>query len=199
MYGESQQGKINPLAGELFDKRFGASQEDIDLVVDFARQHDLTVLQTSVSRRSVILMGTVQKFNDAFQVNLADFIPENGITYRGRTGSIHIPENFERYYHRCFWLDNRPQARPMFHLLKNEGGLVHPQATAVSYNPDAVAKSYKYPRDVNGTGECIALIELGGGYRNVDMQNYFSKLGIHTSFNHFAISRWRPECTFHCR
>ncbi len=36
MYGESQQGKINPLAGELFDKRFGASQEDIDLVVDFA-------------------------------------------------------------------------------------------------------------------------------------------------------------------
>ena len=85
-------GRNKHVSRELFDRRFGASPEDIDLVVDFARQHDLTVLQTSVSRRCVILVGSVQKFNDAFQVNLADFIPENGISYRGRSGSIHIPE-----------------------------------------------------------------------------------------------------------
>jgi kumamolisin len=66
----------------------------------------------------------------------------------------------------------------MFHMLKKDGSLIHPQAASVSYNPDAVAKAYKYPKDVNGAGECIALIELGGGYRNVDMQNYFNKLGI---------------------
>src|SRR4029077_20902708 len=77
-----------------------------------------------------------------------------------------------------FGLDNRPQARPMFHMLKKYGSLIHPRAAAVSYDPDAVVKAYKYPKDVNGAGECIALIELGGGYRNDDMQNYFSKLGI---------------------
>jgi len=66
----------------------------------------------------------------------------------------------------------------MFHMLKKGGGLIHPKAAALSYNPDAVARAYKYPRDVDGKGECIALIELGGGYRNQDMTNYFSKLGI---------------------
>ena len=75
------------------------------------------------------------------------------------------------------WI-TRPQARPMFHLLKRKVDFVNPKAASVSYNPDAVAKAYKYPRDVNGKGECIALIELGGGYRNTDMQNYFAKLGI---------------------
>ncbi|HEY4935264.1 MAG TPA: S53 family peptidase [Puia sp.] len=171
-------GKNKPIGQEVFDRRFGASTEDIELVVAFARQHDLTVLQTSVSRRCVILKGSVQRFSEAFGVYLADFIPDSGILYRGRSGAIHIPEILKDIITGVFGLDNRPQARPMFHLLKKEGGMVSPQAASVSYNPDAVAKAYKYPRDVNGMGECIALIELGGGYRNEDMQNYFSKLGL---------------------
>jgi kumamolisin len=147
-------------------------------VVAFARQYDLTVLQTSVLKRYVILKGSVQKFSEAFQVYLANFTPDSGISYRGRSGAIHIPEILKDIITGVFGLDNRPQARPMFHILKQDGGLVHPQAASVSYNPDAVAKAYKYPRDVDGSGECIALIELGGGYRNTDMQNYFSKLGL---------------------
>ncbi|HEY8735231.1 MAG TPA: S53 family peptidase, partial [Puia sp.] len=128
--------------------------------------------------RCVILKGTVQKFSEAFRVNLANMVADTGISYRGRSGAIFIPEILRDIISGVFGLDDRPQARPMFHLLKKEGGLVHPLAASVSYNPDAVAKAYKYPRDVNGTGECIALIELGGGYRMADMQNYFSKLGI---------------------
>jgi kumamolisin len=171
-------GKNKPISQEVFDRRFGASQDDINLVIAFARLHDLTVLQTSVSERKVILKGSVQKFSEAFQVFLANFIPESGITYRGRSGAIHIPEILKGIITGVFGLDNRPQARPMFQMLKKDGGLIHPQDAPVSYNPDAVAKAYKYPRDVNGMGECIALIELGGGYRNADMQDYFGKLGL---------------------
>jgi kumamolisin len=171
-------GKNKPISQEEFDRRFGASSEDISLVIEFARQHDLTVLDSSVSRRCVILKGTVQKFSEAFQVYLANFIPDSGIIFRGRSGAIHIPELLREAVTGVFGLDNRPQTRPMFHFLKKEGGLVNPLAASVSYNPDAVAKAYNYPRDVNGEGECIALIELGGGYRITDMQNYFNKLGI---------------------
>jgi kumamolisin len=171
-------GKNKTLSREDFDKRFGASREDIDLVVQFARQHDLTILDSSVSKRNVVLKGTVDKFSDAFQVYLADFLPESGMAYRGRSGAIQIPEILRDVVTGVFGLDNRPQARPMFHVLKKDGGLIHPQDATVSYNPDDVAKAYKYPRDADGTGECIALIELGGGYRSTDMQAYFSKLGI---------------------
>jgi kumamolisin len=171
-------GKNKTISRDQFDRKFGAAQEDLNLVVAFARNHDLTVLLSSVSRRCIILKGSVQRFSDAFQVHLADFLPESGIQYRGRSGSIRIPEILDGIVTGVFGLDSRTQARPMFHFLKKEGGLVHPQAASLSYNPDAVAKAYKYPRDVNGTGETIALIELGGGYRNADMQNYFDKIGI---------------------
>ncbi len=171
-------GKNKPVSREVFDRRFGASTDDINLVVAFARQHDLTLVQTSVSRRCVVLRGSVQRFCEAFGVYLADFIPDSGITYRGRSGAIRIPEILKGIITGVFGLDNRPQARPMFRLLKKNGGVVSPQAASVSYNANAVAKAYKYPRDVDGTGECIAIIELGGGYRNEDMQNYFIKLGL---------------------
>jgi kumamolisin len=171
-------GKNKPVSQDVFDRRFGASMEDIELVTAYAGMHDLTVIQTSVSKRCVILKGTVQRFSDAFSVHLADFNVDSGVTYRCRSGSIRIPELLKDVITGVFGLDNRPQARPMFHLLKKEGGIVSPQEATVSYNADDVAKTYKYPRDVNGAGECIALIELGGGYRSEDMQNYFTKLGL---------------------
>ena len=171
-------GKNKPLTPEAFDRRFGASNADIELVIAFARQYDLTVLQTSVSKRSVILRASVQNFSKAFHVNLADFVLGTGIRYRGRSGAILIPEILKDIITGVFGLDDRSQARPMFHFLKKEGGLVHPQAAGISYNPNNVAKAYKYPSDVNGDGECIALIELGGGFRQTDMINYFSKIGI---------------------
>lgn len=76
----------------FFDRCFGGSPQDIDRVVDFAHLYDLTVLQTAVSKRSVILKGTVQKFSEAFPVFPASFTPESSVTFRGRMGSIHIPE-----------------------------------------------------------------------------------------------------------
>ncbi len=34
--------------------------------------------------------------------------------------------------------------------------------------------------ELNGTGECIAILEFGGGYRNEELKTYFNKLGIST-------------------
>jgi kumamolisin len=41
-----------------------------------------------------------------------------------------------------------------------------------------VAKAYDYPTAANGAGQCIALIELGGGYEDSDITTYFGQLGI---------------------
>jgi kumamolisin len=171
-------GKQKPISRESYDRRFGASKEDIQLVREFAQYHDLTVMQTSLAKRMVILKGTVQHFTEAFGVYLANVVPETGIPYRGRSGTIKIPESLKEIITGVFGLDDRPQARPMFRMLHKDGRVILPQAAAVSYNPDAVARAYKYPKDVTGAGQCIALIELGGGYRNTDMQVYFQKLGI---------------------
>jgi kumamolisin len=41
-----------------------------------------------------------------------------------------------------------------------------------------VAKAYDYPTAANGAGQCIALIELGGGFEESDIETYFGQLGI---------------------
>jgi len=67
-------------------------------------------------------------------------------------------------------LDNRPQARPHFRL--------RPAAsTAASFTPIQVANLYGYPNG-SGEGQCVGLIELGGGYRPADLKTYFDGLGV---------------------
>jgi len=173
-----QEGKNKVLTEDEFEQRFAASEKDIEKVETFAAEHDLTVVQSSVARRSVILKGTVQDFSNAFGVFLADYQHDDGKIFRGRMGGIKIPSSLEGVVEGVFGLDDRPQAKPMFRMYKNDGHFIQPHAANISYNPNDIAKMYKYPKNVNGTGQCIALIELGGGYRTADMKNYFAKLGL---------------------
>jgi kumamolisin len=41
-----------------------------------------------------------------------------------------------------------------------------------------LAQLYNFPTGLTGEGECIAIIELGGGYRAADLNTYFAQLGI---------------------
>ena len=40
------------------------------------------------------------------------------------------------------------------------------------------AKLYNFPKEFDGTGECIAIMALEGGYREAEMEQYFSDMGI---------------------
>ena len=51
-------------------------------------------------------------------------------------------------------------------------------ATSTQFTPLQVAELYSFPSNFNGTGECIGIIELGGGYKTTDLQTYFSQLGL---------------------
>ncbi len=76
-----------------------------------------------------------------------------------------------------FGLDNRPQAKPHFRRRHGRGG-VRAAAASLSYTPIQVAVLYNFPTGVNGAGECIALIELGGGYKPKDLSKYWSELKL---------------------
>ncbi|MGC1223239.1 MAG: S53 family peptidase, partial [Candidatus Sulfotelmatobacter sp.] len=76
-----------------------------------------------------------------------------------------------------FGLDNRPQAKPHFRRRQGRGG-VRAAAVSLSYTPIQVAALYSFPTGVDGAGECIALIELGGGYSPTDLSNYWSELNL---------------------
>ncbi|MBS0396547.1 MAG: S53 family peptidase, partial [Proteobacteria bacterium] len=72
-----------------------------------------------------------------------------------------------------FGLSNMPQAKPHFRLRRPR----RDGAQAASFTAPQVAALYDYPGGT-GSGECIAIIELGGGFRMMDLAQYFAKLGM---------------------
>ncbi|MFZ0957208.1 MAG: S53 family peptidase [Candidatus Sulfotelmatobacter sp.] len=164
------------LSRKEFEKLHGADPESIARVEAFARQHKLTVKEKSAARRTVILSGTVAAMNDTFGVELKEYDHPTG-KYRGRTGAIQLPADLRDVVEGVFGLDNRPQAKPHF---RRRRGLAGARADSVnlSYTPPQVAGLYDFPTGVDGSGECIALIELGGGYKTADLSSYWSQLKL---------------------
>jgi len=71
-------------------------------------------------------------------------------------------------------LDNRPQARPHFRTYKPAITMhVSTRQAAGTLTPPQVAHAYDFPPNTDGAGQCIAIIELGGGFKSKDVQHYF--------------------------
>jgi len=164
------------LSRKEFEQRHGADPDSIARVETFARQHKLTVKEKSPARRTVILSGTVTAMNEAFGVELKEYDHPTG-KYRGRTGAIHLPAELQDVVEGVFGLDNRPQAKPHFRRRRGRAG-ARADSVNLSYTPPQVAALYDFPTGVDGAGECIALIELGGGYNTTDLSNYWSQLKL---------------------
>ncbi|HEX4614470.1 MAG TPA: S53 family peptidase, partial [Stellaceae bacterium] len=166
------------LTHEEYDQQFGADSTDIQAVKQFANQHGLAVVDEHPGRRHVVISGTVAQFNDAFGVELEQFEHPGG-SYRGRIGTIHLPDELNGVVTAVLGLDNRPQARPHFRTLPTHRNVEWHAAAAAStsFTPTQLAALYSFPTGT-GQGECIAIIELGGGYRTTDLQRYFSGLQV---------------------
>lgn len=169
---------LAPLPRPELARRHGASEPDVNAVRDFARSQGLAVVQESVPRRTVVLAGTVSQMNAAFGVQLLRCEHALG-TYRGRQGTVQLPVELRDIVVAVLGLDNRPQARPHFRASagrrKRKSRAANPPAA--SFTPVQLASLYDFPTG-DGRGQCVGIIELGGGYRPQDLNAYFAGLGL---------------------
>lgn len=161
------------LTREEFAAKHSARAEDIAAIRTFAAESGLEIVSVAAARRTVMLGGTVEAFSKVFGAKLHDYSYQ-GRTYRCRTGVLEIPAELESMIEGIFGLDNRPQAHPHFRRR------IHAKVTDVSFTALQVAQAYDFPSDADGSGQAIAILELGGGYRTQDLTAYFSNLGLHT-------------------
>jgi kumamolisin len=170
--------KRNYLTQEQYASAYGADPADLAKVEAFAQAHGLVVVQTSAARRSVFLSGTAADFEEAFGTKVENYEHEGGI-YRGRTGPLTVPADLEDIIEGVFGIDDRPVAKPHFqHYMSGASIAIQAHAVSSAFTPPQLAKLYAFPTGLNGSGQCIALIELGGGYRKADITAYFKKLGL---------------------
>jgi kumamolisin len=160
-----------------FENTHGADPADLEKIKKFAQDYDLKVNETGteLARRTVVLSGTVANMEKAFNVELKEYSHPRG-NFRGRIGAISVPTELAAIVTGVFGLDNRPQAEPHFRRLPKTPGIKAHAATA-SHDPNDVARIYDYPSG-KGTGQCIGIIELGGGFKVDDLNNYFKSLNI---------------------
>ena len=66
----------------------------------------------------------------------------------------------------------------MFQVATHNGMFIDHAASPRSFSPNTLAGIYGFPKSATGKGECIGIIELGGGYRTNDIKAYFKSLNI---------------------
>ncbi len=161
-----------PLPGHLtreeYAAAYGAGDSDLDRVAAFATEAGLTVVERDPARRALRLAGTVAQMSEAFGVSLGNY-RLGTTTFRGRTGTISLPAGLANVVEAVVGLDTRPQAQPRSRVAARAGA---------SFTPPQIAALYDFPSSVDGTGETIAIIELGGGYSASDFAAYCSQLGV---------------------
>ena len=172
-----------PLTREEWAAQFGATTDDIDAVRTFAREHGLQVVEVNVAAATVTLEGSVEQFCRAFDTHLHR-VAHGDCEYRGRSGPLRLPDALQDVVVAVLGLDSRPQAAPHFRFVPLPTGPVEPggirparAAPTASYTPVQLAQLYGFPQG-DGAGQCIAFIELGGGYREDDLRAYFQELGV---------------------
>jgi kumamolisin len=152
-----------------------ADQADVDAVWAFASRVGLEVVSVSLPARSVRLRGDVATMSTAFGVTLHEFV-KGDATFRGREASIYVPAELDGRVVAVLGLDNRPQAQAHFRVLKP--GIISPNARSGGMAPQKIAAAYGFPTDVDGTGQTVAVIELGGGFTTSDLTAYFSEQAL---------------------
>ncbi len=152
----------------------GANPSDISAVEEFAHDAGLTVVESSARKRRVILTGTAEQMQKAFAADLVTYRQAStGREYRGRKGNLSVPKELEGMVTAVLGLDTRPIAKP--HFLPKQAA-----AAATSYTPAQVAAMYNFPTAGNGSGQTVAIIELGGGYQKADLDAYFKGLKLNS-------------------
>jgi kumamolisin len=179
-------------ASEL-GERYGADPADAQLVSEVLGSYGLTVTEYHLASRRLKVSGTIAAMEAAFGTTLTEVTSPHpdgsgSVRHRYRTGGLSVPAQLSGIITAVVGLDDRPQARAQFRRAPGAGSRASaepddgPSAPAAAkgspLTAPQVASFYQFPAGTDGTGQAVAIIELGGGYTASDLSTYFSGLGL---------------------
>ncbi|WP_084455121.1 S53 family peptidase [Novosphingobium rosa] len=153
----------------LHAARSAEHAEDIAAIEAFAKSHGLTVTECCPERRLIRLSGPASAVEQAFGTQLHHY-EGHGQTCRGRHGALHVPSHLAGRITAVLGLDTRPIATPK--IVPHKG-----PTPPAGFLPTDVAKLYGFD-GVDASGQCIGIIELGGGYTDADNQAAFKAMAL---------------------
>lgn len=150
--------------------------------------NDLTKAGLNTNRDSenhLKVQGSALNFNKLFNINLHKYQLDDHLFHASNT-EITIPDILKDKVIHVLGLNTSRIARPYVHIL-NQSKDISPHATT-TFTPLQLATLYNFPTGLDGTGQKVGIIELGGGYTMSDLITYFSQLGIQGTPNVTSVS-----------
>lgn len=153
----------------LVDARATEHAGDIAAVGAFAGEYGLSVVSSEPERRLIRLAGTAAAMETAFGTELHRY-EGAGTVCRGRSGDLHVPTTLAGCLVAALGLDTRPIATQK--IVPHRGPTPPP-----GFLPTEVASLYGFD-GVKASGQCIGIIELGGGYTDADNEAAFKAMTL---------------------
>jgi kumamolisin len=155
----------------------GADAADVAVVSDTLVARGLRLVSSDLPSRRVRVAGSAQDLSAAFGTSLEQVTSRRAdgreVTHRHRTGALSVPTALDGVVVAVLGLDDRPQSRAQFRIAAAS-------AVQTSYSPPQLGQVYNFPPGTDGAGQTVAIIELGGGFAQSDLDSYFGGLGITT-------------------
>jgi kumamolisin len=186
------------LTSDQLAQRYGSDPADVTLATEVFDRYGLTVIESYPGSRRLMVRGTIEELSEAFGTTLTQVASPHpdgsgSVVHRYRSGGLSVPAELDGIVMAVLGLDDRPVARPQFRRFPAARAAAAtaaaaaaaaagaaPAATGAPLTATQVASFYKFPAGTDGTGQTIAIIELGGGYTASDLDSYFSGLGLAT-------------------
>jgi kumamolisin len=169
----SEAAAKNASAHDVASQRAAEYADAFAKIADFANETGLAVVKQDPARRLVKLAGPIDKIEAAFRTKL-HYYNDGQQGFRARSGTLSAPADVAENVEAVLGLDTRPIAKPKLTRHFN------PHAV-VGHLPNEVAKLYSFPKTRGmGAGQTIALIELGGGFRDSDNRTAFRAMHLDT-------------------
>lgn len=162
-------GQRRYLTRSEFARSWGASPQDLAAVKKFANAHGLKVISTDAFRRCVVVSGTLRQLSRALAV---DFFAVQYLagTFRSYRGAPTVPAPLHEIIEHILGLDDLPSAKR--HVI----GIPRPGAPEMDRKE--LLRAYDIPRHLRGKGQCVAIIELAGGFHRRDCNQFCSGLDL---------------------
>ena len=202
-----QTKKVAQLSRRDFSDQYGSDENDVHIVTAFAAKNGLSVTHTNTGKCTVQIRGHAAQICALFGVQLYDYKDDAGKKFRGRTGFVYLPNELKDIVSGIFGFDNRVNGYTHFQIFQenkpaagasagthfqiykpptgkpgdtNITGL-QPRDLApnvASFYPADIATAYNFPVGVDGSGQCIGIIELDGGHTQKDLDIYFAQVNL---------------------
>ena len=139
-----------------FERRFGASDEDVAAVENWLTSHGLEIENAPAGRAALVFSGRAADVEGAFDTELHEIYAEGRVRV-ANVRAPRLPSGLARRVAGVFSLHSFPRLHPLVHRRPEttiaEGHLLSPADFAAIYNVDALTSA-----GLTGTGRTIGLL-----------------------------------------